>query len=503
MMERDTFLLGVDVGTSSLKIVLVSSDGAIAAEASAVYPTRFPKPGWAEQAPDDWAGALAKCLHLVVSENRGILQRVAGVGLTGQMISLVVTDAEGKPTRPCILWHDQRCVEQVQALSEEQKARIRRTALTPVNTAYTIPRLRWIKDHEPAVYEKSTHAMWAKDFLRFSLTGEPATDCSDASGSLAFDSRQRRWSSELADIWGIDMDRLPPVMESNTIVAGVSNKAARRYGLRPGIPVIAGCGDVLAENVAAGNVASTDRLLRFGSGGSVSALTKTVPSDADQYCPLYCHAVPGAWLWESSTHGFGTSLAWAAAMLGIGTVAELIEVAGSSPPGANGVLFQPPIQGPPNFDPDFRGAFFGFAPSHSRSDLARSVLEGTSCSFAEAYELLDRAMDLTEANRRERTHYAVGAGVRSELLASVVAHLAGAGLTILSGAEPAVGAAVLAGTACGIFPSLSEGAPRSRRILRIQRVSDSEIDTYHRLYERFLTSKTAVRALAKLAWQKY
>jgi len=213
--------------------------------------------------------------------------------------------------------------------------------------------------------------------------------------------------------------------------------------------------------------------------------------------------VPGAWLWESSTHGFGTSLAWAAEMLGLGTVAELVEVASSSPPGANGVLFQPAIQGPPNFDPDFRGGFFGFASSHSRNDLARAVLEGASCSFAEAYELLDRAMDLTEAHRRERTHYAVGAGVRSKLLGSVVAHLAGAELTILAGAEPAVGAAVLAGTACRIFPSLPEGAKRSRKVLRIQRVSDSEIDTYRRLYERFLSSKTAVRALSTLTGQKY
>ena len=501
MKERDTFLLGVDVGTSSLKIVLVSADGTTAAEASAGYPTRFPKPGWAEQAPDDWVSALAKCLHLVDSENRGILQRIEGVGLTGQMISLVVTDAQGKPTHPCILWHDQRCAEQVQALSEEQESRVRRTALTPVNTAYTIPRLRWLKDHEPAAYKKSTHAMWAKDFLRFSLTGEPATDCSDASGSLAFNSRGRRWSPELADIWGIDLNRLPPVMESGSIVAGVSNQAARRYGLPAGIPVVAGCGDVLAENVAAGNVASADRLLRFGSGGSVSALTETAPTDADRYCPLYCHAVPGAWLWESSTHGFGTSLAWAAEMLGLGSAAELVELAGCSPPGANGVLFQPPIQGPPNFDPDFRGGFFGFASSAGRSDLARAVLEGASCSFAEAYELLDRAMGLAEAKRQERTHYAVGAGVRSELLASVVAHLSGAELTILSGAEPAVGAAVLAGTACRIFPSLSEGAKRCRKVLRIQRVSDSEIDTYRRLYERFLGSKTAVRSLSTLTGQ--
>jgi len=449
--DRSELLLGVDLGTSAVKVILASSEGNIIAEESEKYSIHVKRAGWAEQDPDDWYVSFVKVLKRMKNCIPDRLEKVRGIGVAGQMITMVALDKYGKPVRPAIMWMDQRCVSQANWINKKFGKEVRSITLTPINTAYTIPRLLWMRENEPDIFSKTAHIMLSKDYLRYRLTGKFATDCGDASGTLILDGKARKWSERIIKILDIPSHILPPIYKSHEIVGTTQKRLAVGTELPSGIPVVAGSGDLFAENVSAGIISPTDRLIRFGSAGSISFPLDRPALDPNGFCPCYNHALPDKWLLEASTQGFGISIDWFLKNIGKRMdSAELQGIAQKSPGGSRGLFFHPFVKGSPNFDPLFRGAFIGLTAEHNTSDLARSVLEGTCYSLRDAKEILDLAVG-SENIKLHNRYFALGGGTRSSFWTQMVADVLGVNITLLSSASPALGAVIMAGIGIGIY----------------------------------------------------
>lgn len=446
-------LLGIDIGTSSCKVVLLDSSGRTIASASFPYSPRYPQAGWVEQDPEDWYKAAIAAVRTTMNHPAARNRRVVGIGVSGQMISSVFIDSAGHPVRPAILWLDQRSAPQARWLEETAGDRICRITKTPINTAFTLPRLLWVKQEQPEVWAKTCKVLLAKDYLRLRLTGELAIDLSDASGTLLLDSERGVWSETILKLAGISRDLLPPLVRSHHLAGRLNRAAAEAFGLEIGTPVVAGAGDLFSENLAAGNVSSFQRLIRFGSAGSISSPLDMPVEDPHRKCPCYVHCIPNRWLLETSTQAFGLSEWWFKSRFWEGEkdVHELVDRSISLiPPGAEGLFFHPFAQGAPYWNTALRGAFLGINPNHGKSHFARAVLEGATHSLWDALNLLEKA-EGGRCSSQFLEWRAVGGGTRSSVWKQIVADMLGVDLLILPEASPAVGAAMLAGIGVGLF----------------------------------------------------
>ncbi len=484
--------LGIDVGTSGCKAVLLDRKGQTICSASTEYSPSYPRQGWAEQDPDEWVHAAIQAMAEVRGNRDTKRVHVAAIGVTGQMISAVFVDESYNPVRPAILWLDQRSAPQVRKLVEQHGDTISKITKTPINTAYTLPRLLWLREHEQHQWKKTARVMLAKDYVRLRLTGELATDFSDASGTLLLDSKERCWSTEILDVMDIPERMLPRLASSHEVVGYLTKEAAHNLGLEAGLPVVAGAGDLFSENLSAGNIEGNQRLIRFGSCGSISQPLSSPVQDPDLKCPCYVHGIPDRWLLETSTQAFGLSEAWYKRVLLGGfranesgsSVHQLVEkMVGSVAPGANGVVFHPFIQGAPYWDVSLRGSFLGLMPSHTEADLARAVLEGATYSLKDALGLLEAASgersDIVGLQWR-----AVGGGSHSQAWAQIVTDVLGVELEILREASPAVGAAMLAAIGYGLFEGFDEASRQSAVVSRRTEIDPESRQAYLELYRQ-------------------
>jgi len=422
-------LIGLDVGTSGVKGVAIEEDGRVVATATAEYPLSTPQPGWSEQDPRDWWEAAQRVLGELPD---------GPVGLAGQMHGLVVLDEHDEVLRPAILWNDQRTGEECAEI--ERRVGLERLLELTGNralTGFTAPKLLWLQRHEPEVHARVRHILLPADYVRFKLTGERTIDAADASGTLLFDVRNRRWSEEVCDALEVPLEWLPSAHEA-TEVATAGDQAAGALGVGIATP---------------GPVSVV-----LGTSGVVFAVLPAY--DVDSRLHVFCHAVPGTWHAMGVMLSAAGSFAWLHQQLG-GSFAELDAAAARWEPGVEGLSFAPYLAGErtPYPDPDARGAFTGLSLRHDRGALARAVLEGVAFGLRDSLELL------RELGVEPTVGRISGGGAKSELWARIVASVLGLPLERMQLEEGAAyGAALLAGVRSGVFADAQDAVDRCVRV---------------------------------------
>jgi xylulokinase len=434
--------LGLDIGTSGSKGVMLDAQGRLLAESVADHAIATPRPGWTEQEPADWWAAVQRVC-------RDLVQRCgppASVGLTGQMHGAVFLDADDAVIRPALLWNDQRTAEQAVEVEQLVGAeRLRSIAGNPSLTGFQAPKLLWLRTEEPAHWARLARVLLPKDFIRLRLTDIAATDASDAAGTLLLDLTQRDWSDEILAALDIPRAWLPTVFEGPEITGEVTVEAARLTGLEAGTPVVAGGGDNAAAAVANGALNEGDSVVSVGTSGVVFAPTDAVRPDPEGAIHAFCHAVPGRYHLMGVMLSAGGSLQWAAQTLAGPTTEPdyecLLNEAAEVPPGAGGLYFLPYLAGErtPHMDPYARGAWAGLSLAHGRGHLIRAVLEGVSYGLRDAFDRVE-ALNVTLTQPR-----LIGGGMRDPVWREILVSALGRECVFAgAGAEPATGAAILA-----------------------------------------------------------
>jgi xylulokinase len=497
-------LLGIDLGTSGVRAVVVAPDGTLLATGRASYAISAPRPGWAEQDPEEWWRAACGAVREAVGGSGISPREIRAVGLSGQMHGLVTVDRAGRPVRPAIIWPDQRTVEECRDIAERVgEERLYRTAGLPPATGFFGPSLLWLSRHEPAAYARAARAVLPKDYLRYRLTGEWATDVTDGSGTLLFDVARRSWSLEIVRALGIREDLLPRVLES-AAVAGAVSGAAAEAGLLPGTPVACGGGDQMMAAVGSGVISEGVAAVSVGTGGQVFTAIRRIVIDPHRRLHTLCHAVPGAWFLMGAILAAGLALRWFRDRVGGPEVEEahpddrasarLAEVAGAAEPGSRGLLFLPYLAGErtPHMDPHARGCWVGLSLVHSRADVIRSILEGVAFALREALEAIE------DAGARIRAVVATGGGMRSPLWRQILADVLGRPVEVRPETEhSALGAARVAGVATGTYRDLREAAAPSLHGPREVVAPDpGAVPTYERQFRVYTSLYPALREVA-------
>ena len=465
-----TYLLGIDVGTTGSKALLVDESGAVRGGATSEYPFDTPHPLWAEQDPHAWWRATIDSIRRALDAAGVDGRAVAAVGLTGQMHGLTLLDAAGEVLRPCIMWNDQRTAAQCAAITTRVGAeRVLQLTGNPVLPGFTAPKLVWVREHEPEVYDRVAHVLLPKDYVRYRLTGGFFSDVSDASGTSLFDVGQRRWSDEMLDALDIPRGWLPEVTESPVVSARVSAQAAAATGLIAGTPVVAGGGDQAAGALGTGIVEEGLVSVTLGTSGVVFAASGTYRVEPEGRLHAFCHAVPGMWHLMGVMLSAAGSFRWYRDALGESERAEaaargrdayehLTESAATVPAGSEGLIFLPYLTGErtPYPDPNARGVFFGLTLRHQKAHLTRAVLEGVTYGLRDSLELM-RALGLTIEQVR-----ASGGGARSPLWRQMLADVFDSEIVTVAVTEGApYGAALLAGVGAGLYDSVPDATRRA------------------------------------------
>lgn len=458
-------VIGIDIGTSGTKAIAIDPSGHLLATAVVEYPLLTPKPGWAEQDPTDWKRAALEALARLAQSPAVSPNDVKGIGLTGQMHGSVFLDGENRVLRNALLWCDNRTAPQCEAITNKVgERRLIEMVCNPALTGFTAPKILWLRDNEPHLYEQVRKILLPKDYIRFVLTGEFATDMADASGTLLLDVKNRAWHRELMSILGIDADLMPPVFEGTAITGTLTAEAAEATGLRAGTPVIAGGGDQAAGGVGNGVVRPGVLSSTVGTSGVVFAFADRVSLDPRGRVHTFCHAVPGKWHVMGVVLSAGGSLRWfrdalcpAEKTVAIETGRDPYEyITGAAehiPPGAEGLIFLPYLSGErtPHKDPYARGAFIGLSLKHTRAHMARAVLEGVAFAMRDSLEII-REMGVPIEQVR-----ASGGGARSALWRQIQADVNKTPLVTTNIDEgPAYGAALLATVETGLYKSVEE-----------------------------------------------
>jgi xylulokinase len=453
-------VLGVDVGTGGTRAVVVGESGRILSSATEEHePFASPQIGWAEQNPEDWwrACGIAVRKALAIAALGG--DQIGCVGFSGQMHGAVMLDATDEVVRPALIWCDVRTEKQCQELSEKVGAEsLIRLTCNPALPNFTLTKFLWVRENEPENWKRVRSVMLPKDYVRFRLTGESATDMADASGTLLLDVAHRRWSHEVLQAAGMDESLLPRLFESSEICGKVSPSGAAATGLQPGTPVVAGAGDQAAGAVGMGIVAPGAVSATIGTSGVVFAATDRPALDPKGRLHTFCHAVPGRWHLMGVTQAAGLSLRWFRDRFGAAgnedgrdAYERLTAEAAALPPGSDGLLWAPYLMGErtPHLDPNARAALIGLTASHTRGHVVRAILEGVAFSLRDSFTLF------AEMGVPVRNIRLGGGGARSPLWRQIQADVYGREVEVLEAEEGAAyGAAILAGVGAGVWSSV-------------------------------------------------
>jgi len=487
------YLIGVDIGTSGTKTVLFDECGRVIADKTVEYPMYQPQNGWAEQDPEDWFAAVRDTLA-AVSAALPEGGEVAGIGLSGQMHGLVMLDEAGEVIRPSIIWCDQRTGAECEEITARVGAeRLIEITANPALTGFTASKILWVRNHEPENYAKCKHILLPKDYVRYRLTGEFATEVSDAGGMQLLDVPNRCWSAEVLEALEIDPALLPRVYESPEITGYV-----RGLGCLEGVPVVGGAGDNAAAAVGSGAVRAGRAFTTIGTSGVVFAHTDSPVIDPKGRVHTFCCAVPGKWHVMGVTQGAGLSLKWFRTQFAPElSYREIDEIAAGVPVGAEKLLYLPYLMGErtPHLDPNARGVFFGMSAMHEKKHFLRAVLEGVTYSLRDCVEVL-REMDIPLTNMT-----VVGGGGRSALWREMIAGTFDLPVkTIQNGEGAALGVAILAGVGAGVYESVEEACDRLIAYNEPQLPTDvAAYEQYYRVYRSVYPGvKESFAALAEV-----
>jgi len=491
-MEK-TLFLGIDVGTTGVKALLVNETGKVVDQATEEYPLLAPKPLWAEQDPADWWKAAVKALRLI-SDRQKLKGTLLAAGLTGQMHGSVFLDREGKVLRPAILWCDQRTTAEVKEIEElVGKKRINQITGNPVFTGFTAPKILWLRRNEPEAYRNVAKILLPKDYLRYKLTGEFASEVTDNSGTSLFDVETRKWSPEILKKLQIKPDWLAPVFESPDITGKVTPEAANLTGLPEGLPVVAGAGDQAASGCGNGVVSKGIISATLGTSGVVFAFSDKVLKDSAGRIHTMCHAVPGTWHLMAVSLSSGGSLRWfrdnfcqeeilTAKKEGKDPYEIMTAEAAKITAGSEGLFFLPYLTGErtPHANPLARAVFFGATGRHTKPHFIRTILEGVTFGLRDGMEIMK---ELGLPIRQVRVS---GGGARSDLWCQIMAGIFGKELVRTENPDTtALGSAILAAAGVKYFKSVPEACSRMVRTKEVFQPDRRESKTYNQAYGIF------------------
>jgi xylulokinase len=504
-------LLGIDLGTSGVKAALFAAeDGHVIADAFEDYPLYHPRPGWAEQNPAEWWQATVAAIRacLAGAAKLGVQPAdICGVGLSGQMHGVVLLDAHQQVLRPCIIWADQRSDAQSRWMTEKVGAsKLIEYVSNPALTGFSAPKLLWIRDNEPEIFAQARTMLLPKDYIRYLLTGVMAMEISDAAGTCLFDVKHGHWSQEVLEAIELEPSLLPPVVPADGVAGKITEEVATLTGLPAGTPVAGGGADNACGAVGNGVVVPGLALVSIGTSGVVLAHAATPQVDTSGPTPrihTFNHAVPQAWYLMGVTQGAGLSLRWVRDNIGLPeralerwTGEDAYEVltreAASVPPGCEGLIFLPYLQGErtPHLDPYARGGWIGLTASHDRRYLIRSVLEGV------AFSLKDCMSIIQEQGLQMEQVRATGGGARSLVWRQIIADILGVELVITNATEgPAFGAALLAGVAAGVYSSVQEACAQTVRVVERTTPQDMTTEVYRQTYATYQALYPALKPL--------
>jgi len=488
------YFIGIDVGTSGTKTILTDSKGNILATATFEYPLYQPQIGWAEQNPEDWWDASVKGIRSVLEKSKVDPKEVKAVGLTGQMHGLVMLDKNYNVIRPSIIWCDQRTAKECDEITEKVgKERLIEITANPALTGFTASKILWVRNNEPQNYEKVYKILLPKDYIRFKLTGEFATDVSDASGMQLLDIKNRCWSDEVLEKLGIDKDLLGKVYESPEVTGKINKAASEITGLCEGTLVVAGGGDQAAGAVGNGIVKTGVISSTIGSSGVVFAHLDEFKIDPQGRVHTFCHAVPGKWHVMGVTQGAGLSLKWfrdnfahiekaAFEFIDKDPYILMDQEAELANPGADGLVFLPYLMGErtPILDPYAKGIFFGITAKHTRREFIRAVMEGVVFSLKNCLDILhEMGIEMKEVR-------VSGGGAKSKLWKQMQADIFEMDVWTLNSKEgPAFGAAILAAVGAGEYQKVEEACDTMIQKVDSCRPNEKLFEIYRRTYKLY------------------
>ena len=484
-------LLGIDYGTGGCKVTAIGTDGSFVGEASVEYTTYHDHPGWAEQEPLDWWNALCSALRKL--QDGGVdLSSVAATALDGSTHNAVLMDADYRPVRRTIMWTDQRAVAECAALRKNIGDKIFQTAYQMPAPTWTLPQLMWLRTHEPGILSRTEHVLFVKDYVRYLLTGNAATDRIEAQGTLFFNMVKMDWDKELVELAGLKSSALPSFIAPTDIAGHVTSKAAAETGLPEGTPVVCGSSDSAVEDYGAGAVEPGDLILKLATAGNVNSMTAA--AHPHRKTLTYSHIVPGMWYSVSATNAAALCQRWmrdtffeakTGSNRGRGNLEHPVDMyaimdaeASVSPIGANGMFFHPYLQGErcPYWDPDLRASFTGVSIANTRGDFCRALLEGVAFSLRDCYGTLQ------EMNLPVTRIFLIGGGARSRLWGEIVCNVFNRPVSVPVPGDASFGACLLAGTGIGVFSDVKDAVARCLHVDRTIMPDPVAASQYDRLY---------------------
>jgi xylulokinase len=494
------YILGMDLGTSSLKCVIMDATGQIRASAERAYETRNPHPGWAEQNPNDWIEALRAAVAELRNRHANLIDSLVAIGLCSAAHIPVLLDDANRVIRPAILWSDQRSDAEVAELQAEFGARLAHITLNEAGCTWTLPQLRWVSKHEPNIFSRTCSLLSSKDYLLSRLTGQCSMDYGSAAATLMFDARKKMWSPELKAASGLPDSAFPALAHPMAIVGNIDAEGANIFGLPRGVPVIAGTLDSAAEMVGCGLLVSGEGgMVRVGSAGGIMVVTDT--PTFNHGIITYPHVIDGLYYKQAGTNSCATSLKWirdlcmsmCPADSPALTFDELDRIAAQANPGADGLMFHPYIQGEraPYWNAELRGSFTGIDQQHRWPQFARAVMEGV------AFSLLD-GLSMFRADGMEMMSAVMSGGVvKSKVWSQIITDVLEMETYTIRHGDSAFGASILAATAVGMFDNIRDAVTSCVRVDRTMTPNIKNYDLYRMALARYRETGHFLDAMAK------
>ena len=475
-----SYVLGIDLGTSGIKVVLVGQEGGIAATSSAAYPLLKPRPSWVEQNPEDWWQALCKAVRAVLEEAGIAALQIRGVALSGQINGAVFVDRQGELLRNAMIWLDQRSQDECNQGNELAGDLFRQQSMIQLSPVNTLAKVLWIRQHQPEVYDRAAALLAPKDWLNFALTGVVKAEISDASTTGAFNLYERCWSGEILDRLELKGELFQPLVESTEKVGEVSKAAAEATGLALGTPVFGGGGDMPCMVLGSGVISPGIVSVGIGTAGHAITFAECIDEAAFNKLWPMCHVIPGNYAWLGCTLTGGASMNWFRDVFDA-TYEELNREAAAVPPGAEGLVFMPWLEGAatPHPDPRARAGFLGLSLRHNRGHMARALMEGVALDLRHSLACFgSMGLPIREVRMGE-------GGSRSVLWRQIHAEVFGRELRLIETEDlSAVGAALLAGVGAGVFAGFSHACEAVIKLGKTVRCSPAGKDFYEAAYQR-------------------
>lgn len=477
------YLLGLDIGTSGVKAILISVNGKIITTKTCNYPLSTPNAGWAEQNPEDWWEATKEVIRNVLADSGIDASGIKGISLSGQMHSSVFLNDKMEIIRPAILWSDTRTSSQCKEIYERTGglANLINYVSNPALEGFTAPKILWLKQNEPANYQKVNLVLLPKDYIRYKLTGKVNTEVSDGAGTLMLNVEKKDWSEEVLKKLDINSDILPPVLDSIDIAGKIKSSVAEETGLKAGTPVAAGGADNACGAVGSGIVKEGRVMVSIGSSGVVLAQTNTPDADKKGRIHLFNHSRPDSWYMMGVMLSAGMAYSWLQEKMYGDTLSyeKLDQLADAVSPASEGLIFLPYLYGErtPHADADARGVFFGISGKHKQGHFIRSVMEGVTFGLRDSLELIkEKGIEIEDVR-------AIGGGAKSKIWQQILADIFGEEISLLNVEEgPAFGAALIAGVGVGVYDSFEEAEENIIEVTKKIAPNSENVKVYNEYY---------------------